>query len=104
MPRNNTSRAQDDLIAEFQALVGDTEKLLQHTASLAGEQAEDLRLQIHDSLKRARETLNLAEERLVDKGKAAVAATEGYVQEHPWQTIGLAAGVGFLLGLLANRR
>jgi ElaB/YqjD/DUF883 family membrane-anchored ribosome-binding protein len=26
------------------------------------------------------------------------------VQQHPWQTLGVAAGVGFLLGLLAGRR
>ncbi|MDU9413045.1 YqjD family protein [Pseudomonas sp. zfem005] len=104
MPRKTASRAQDDLLTEFQALVGDTEKLLQHTASLAGDQAEELRLQIHESLKRARETLQLTEEKIVDKGKAAVAATEDYVQEHPWQTIGLSAGIGFLLGLLASRR
>ncbi|AOE84633.1 hypothetical protein THL1_2085 [Pseudomonas sp. TCU-HL1] len=53
MPRKTTNRAQDDLLADFQALVSDTEKLLQHTTNLAGDQADELRLQIRDSLKRA---------------------------------------------------
>ena len=104
MQRKTTTQAQDDLLTEFQALVSDTEKLLQHTASLAGDQADELRLQIHESLKRARETLREAEGSLRERGKAAVDATEGYVQEHPWQSIGISAGIGFLLGLLAARR
>ena len=78
--------------------------LLQDTASLAGEQADELRLQINESLKRARDTLRDAEQNLKERGQAAVQATEDYVQEHPWQSVGLAAGIGFLLGLLAARR
>ena len=35
---------------------------------------------------------------------AAVIATEEYVQANPWQSVGIAAGVGFLIGLLATRR
>ncbi|RJG13733.1 DUF883 domain-containing protein [Pseudomonas cavernicola] len=104
MARNSTTPVQDDLLADFQALVSDTEKLLQHTASLAGDEADQLRLHIQDSLKRARETLNLTEESVRERGKAAVAATETYVQDHPWQSVGLCAGIGFLLGLLAARR
>ena len=91
-------------MADFQTLVADTEKLLAHTASLAGEQADELRDQINDSLLRARETLALAEQTLRERGKDALAATEDYVQTNPWQSVGIAAGVGFLLGLLATRR
>ena len=41
MPRKTTANAaKDELLAEFQALVADTEKLLQSTADVAGEQAE----------------------------------------------------------------
>jgi ElaB/YqjD/DUF883 family membrane-anchored ribosome-binding protein len=78
--------------------------LLEHTASLAGDQADELREQIRDSLLRARETLKLTEDALQERGKAAVAATEDYVQANPWQSVGIAAGVGFLIGLLATRR
>jgi ElaB/YqjD/DUF883 family membrane-anchored ribosome-binding protein len=91
-------------MADFQTLVADTEKLLAHTASLAGDHADELRDQINDSLLRARETLALAEQTLRERGKDALAATEDYVQTNPWQSVGIAAGVGFLLGLLATRR
>ncbi|MGV8859908.1 MAG: DUF883 family protein [Pseudomonas sp.] len=96
--------AQEILMTDFQTLVSDTEKLLAHTATLAGDQADELRGQISDSLLKARETLRLTEESLRVRGKAAVTATEDYVQSNPWQSVGIAAGVGFLLGLLATRR
>jgi ElaB/YqjD/DUF883 family membrane-anchored ribosome-binding protein len=105
MPRNSTtSSSQDALVDEFQTLIHDTEKLLQHSASLAGEQAEELREQIRSSLDRARTTLHNAEDSLRERSTAAVQATEGYVQTHPWQALGVAAGMGILLGLLISRR
>ncbi|WP_447591994.1 DUF883 family protein [Aquipseudomonas campi] len=104
MPRKTTSAAQDELMADFKALVGDTEKLLQHTAELAGDQADELREQLSANLKRARDTLHSTEESLRERGRQAVEGAEDYVQEHPWQSVGIAAGVGFLLGLLASRR
>ncbi|WPC03701.1 DUF883 family protein [Pseudomonas sp. MBLB4123] len=105
MPRKSANASsQDELLEEFQALVRDTEKLLQHSASLAGEQAEELREQIRTSLGRARSTLHNAEDSLRERGKAAVQATEGYVQSHPWQTLGIAAAIGLLLGMLISRR
>jgi len=96
--------AQEVLMNDFQTLVSDTERLLEHTATLAGDQADELRSQIHDSLLRARETLKLTEAPLSGRAQAAVTATEDYVQANPWQSVGIAAGVGFLIGLLATRR
>lgn len=104
MARKTAETAQDILKADFQALVRDTEKLLEHTATLAGDQADELRAQIHESLVRARETLQETEDNLRQRGQAAVSSAEDYVQSNPWQSIGIAAGVGLLIGLLAGRR
>jgi ElaB/YqjD/DUF883 family membrane-anchored ribosome-binding protein len=41
-----------------------------------------------------------AEEKAVDRAKAA----DKVVREHPYQTIGLAFGLGLLIGVLARRR
>ena len=104
MASKTAKTAQEVLMADFQALVSDTERLLEHTATLAGDQADELREQIHESLLKARETLQLTEASLRERGQAAVTATEDYVQANPWQSVGIAAGVGFLIGLLATRR
>ena len=91
-------------MADFQTLVSDAERLLEHTAGLAGEQADELRAQIHDSLSKARETLQLTEATLRERSKEAVVAAEDYVQANPWQSVGIAAGLGFIVGLLVTRR
>ncbi len=104
MASQTAKNAQEILMTDFQALVRDTEKLLADTANLAGDQADELRGQIHDSLLRARETLQLTQETVRERSQAALGNAEQYVQENPWQAVGIAAGVGLLIGLLANRR
>jgi ElaB/YqjD/DUF883 family membrane-anchored ribosome-binding protein len=39
-----------------------------------------------------------------DRAKEAARATDDYVHDHPWQMVGVAAAVGFVAGLLMNRR
>ncbi|WP_445571549.1 DUF883 family protein [Pseudomonas sp. E102] len=104
MARTQAKTAQETLMEDFQTLVKDTERLLDHTATLAGDQADELRGQIHETLLRARETLKVTEDSVRERGQAAMIATEEYVQANPWQSVGIAAGVGFLIGLLATRR
>lgn len=104
MASKSAKTAQEILAADFQALVRDTEKLLADTANLAGDQADELRGQIHERLAQARESLQLTQDSVRDRGQAALASAELYVQEKPWHAIGIAAGVGLLIGLLANRR
>ncbi|MBC3458321.1 DUF883 family protein [Pseudomonas mosselii] len=103
MASKSAKTAQEILMADFQALVRDTEKLLADTANLAGDQADELREQIHERLVQARETLQLTQDSVRARGQAAFGNAEQYVQENPWQAIGIAAGVGLLIGLLAKR-
>ncbi len=44
--------------------------------------------------------LQRAEEKAVERAKAA----DRVIREHPYQTIGLAFGLGLLIGILARRR
>ena len=64
----------------------------------------DLREQIADRLHDAKMRLADAEAALVDKTKATARATDDYVNENPWQAVGIAAGVGLLLGIIIGRR
>jgi ElaB/YqjD/DUF883 family membrane-anchored ribosome-binding protein len=104
MPHSSAKNQQEQLQTEFQALINDTETLLQHAAGLAGEHAEELREQIQHNLQRARDTLAASETALRAQGSAMREAGEVYVQSNPWQAVGMAAGVGLLLGLLLGRR
>ena len=37
-------------------------------------------------------------------GKEAAQTTDEFVHEHPWKAVGIAAGVGLIVGLLIGRR
>ena len=79
MARKSAKTAQEILMEDFQTLVSDTEKLLDDTAILAGDQADELRSKIHDSLLQARETLKLTEDSLRERD----ADTRGRGNERP---------------------
>ena len=40
----------------------------------------------------------------VEKAKATARATDDYVHENPWKAVGVAAGVGIILGMLIGRK
>jgi len=63
-----------------------------------------VREKVQDSLQRAKIKLAEAEDVLVDKGKQAARMTDEYVHDHPWRAVGVAAGIGLIVGLLIGRR
>lgn len=91
------------LVADLHAVVAEAESLLKATASQAGEGASELRAKVQASLDRAKHHLVELQEAAIEKAKAAGQATDNYVHEKPWQAIGVAAGVGLLLGMLIAR-
>lgn len=102
--QTDLQRSRDKLMADFNEVVVDAEQLLKSLASEGGERAQELRAKAEESLGIAKERLQEIEKTLGVKARAAADATESYMQEHPWQSIGIAAGLGVLVGLLLNRR
>ncbi|HBU15920.1 MAG: hypothetical protein A2092_06380 [Rhodobacteraceae bacterium GWE1_64_9] len=51
-----------------------------------------------------RDTARAEAEKLRAKGAEGVAQAEDWLRGHPGQALGIAAGLGFLLGLLLGRR
>ena len=104
-PAEKTQEApQDALQTELQALIGDAEKLLQHAADMAGDQAEELRKHIQLNLQRARETLSGGEDAIRQGAEELQQVSETYIKNNPLQALGIAAGVGLLIGLLLGNR
>jgi ElaB/YqjD/DUF883 family membrane-anchored ribosome-binding protein len=94
----------DKLIADFKVVIADAEEILRVTAGQAGEKVADLREKAQARLTIAKIKLAEAEAALVDKAKAAGRAADDYVHDNPWRAVGIAAGVGLVIGLLIGRR
>lgn len=90
-----------DLRSDLQSVAHDAEALLKATADVAGERVQEARA-------RAQETLRQAYDRIYDRKmqkrvRKLARETDSYVRDHSWSVIGIAAGVGLLMGLLTRR-
>ncbi len=94
----------EKLVADLKVVVADTEELLRATAGQAGEKVTEIRGRLQDHLANAKASLAEAQAAVVDRAKQVGRATDDYVHDNPWRSVGVAAGIGLLVGLLIGRR
>lgn len=100
----STALRADKLMSDLRTFVTDAEELLRQAGTQTGEGAADMRSRIQASLSRARATLADMQQSAAERARAAGHAADDYVREHPWQSAGVAAGLGVLIGMLIARR
>ena len=88
------------LASHLKALVEDAEELMNLTAGQAGENVTAVRGRLATAL----ESAKAACQRLEEKTVAAAKATDRTIREHPYESIGLAFGLGLLVGVLVARK
>jgi ElaB/YqjD/DUF883 family membrane-anchored ribosome-binding protein len=102
------AEGRQQLAQDVKSVVDDAEQLLRHAARDAGQGYDEARGRLEEKLKAAREEFARLEGVVVDRARRAGRATDGYVHDHPWESIGISAGIGagigLLLGLLIARR
>ena len=94
----------DQLVADLKTVMEDAEALLKATSTLTGEKVQEVRARAEESLRQAKVRLSEVEEEALRRAREIADAADEYVQENPWQAVGIAAGVGLVLGLLLARR
>jgi len=83
----------NNLMDDLRAVIADAEELLRATADQAGPRVQEAR-------ERAEESLRSARERLEGTGRRL----DAQVREHPWAAVGVAAGIGLIVGILLSRK
>ena len=88
------------MLDDLKTVVRDGEELVKATASELGEKTRAAREKLASALEAAKETCAGLEE----KALAGAKATDKAIREHPYESIGIAFGIGLLIGVLVNRR
>lgn len=93
----------EKLSADFKAVIGDVDQLVRATSKQTGEKIAELRQRLEKKLEDGRKALS--EQRpLRDKVVEARTLAQAYVREKRWAAMGVAAGVGLVLGFILGRR
>lgn len=94
----------DRLVQDLKTVMQDAEALLKATSAQTGEKIQEVRARAEESLRQAKVRLTEAEEEALRRARELADATEEYVRDNPWQSVGIAAGIGLVLGILISRR
>ena len=94
----------ENLIGDFKALMADAEDLIKATASHEDGPLSSIRSKALDTLNNAKETLSSVEGTLTEKAKVVAEGADEFVHRNPWEAVGVAAGLGLLIGLFIRRR
>ena len=90
----------EKLVTDLKRVVRDSEVFLQDSAGAVGEKAQALRERLAQTLESAKVACRRLEEKAIESAKA----TDKVIREHPYQSIGVAFGVGLLIGVLVTRK
>jgi ElaB/YqjD/DUF883 family membrane-anchored ribosome-binding protein len=94
----------EKLGTDLKELSRDAEEMLQATAGQTGEKMSALRQRLSSAIESAKATYGKVEEKTVAGAKAA----DKTIRSHPYESIGIAAGaafgLGLLIGVLAGRK
>jgi ElaB/YqjD/DUF883 family membrane-anchored ribosome-binding protein len=91
------------LVEDLSVLLTDSEEILRLAAAVPGEGIDALRERLRTHVDSVQTALSDAQSAAQRRYRSATVQTERYVRQNPWQALGIAAGVGFLFGLLAAR-
>lgn len=100
---SSAEHQKEKLMHDLNQVIRDAEDLLRNTEQQAGEGFKSARAKFESTLRNAKAEVARIEDVVVTKTKEAAHATDVYVKENPWQSAGIAAGVGLLVGLLVGR-
>ncbi len=100
----HTATPQEIFMEDLHAVMADANELLNATANQTGEAASAARSRIQQSLHTVKSRMAEADAALMERTRQAAKVTDQYVHENPWQSIGVAACAGIVVGMLIARR
>ncbi len=87
------------LAEELRAFMADVEELVRKVADISDAEVARVRVKVANALTDMRRVAGDTTESLRERARVAVDATDEYVRERPWTSIGIAAALGLLIGV-----
>lgn len=94
----------DKLVEDLRVLARDAEALLSATAGEADVRIHELRNRLSAAVANARGTCEELQGKAADQIRRGLRETDQQVRDHPWEAVGVALGIGLVVGILLGRR
>jgi ElaB/YqjD/DUF883 family membrane-anchored ribosome-binding protein len=101
---SSDASARERLAESLKRTVDEAEQLLSKAERSGSDQFNAARDKFESQLRRAKDELRRLEASALENARRAARVTDETVHEHPYAAMGLAAGVGLLVGMLISRR
>lgn len=99
------SRATADSVGrDVKNVVNEAQELLKTVQTEGSNRLDEVKSKVSAQYDQARAKLGDLQTTVADGAKVAVDETDAYVRANPWIAVGIAAGVGAVLGFLCTRR
>ena len=89
----------DKLMKDLRLVAQDAEDLIRATAGEVNEKTKQARARLAQTLEKAKETAHELQVKASEKAKVA----DEVIRQHPYESMGVAFGLGLLLGVIVNR-
>jgi len=96
--------ARERVMADLKVLAHDAEELLKATAGDVSEKAKEARMRLGAALDRAKASYQAMQQQTISSAKAAAKKADTVIRDHPYESIGVAFGLGLLIGVLVTRK
>jgi ElaB/YqjD/DUF883 family membrane-anchored ribosome-binding protein len=94
----------EQLMSDLKTVIHDAEVWLRNGGQLTGEELKAAKARFEETLINAKTSIIEFEETVVERTKEAARATDDYVKENPWKSVGLGAAIGVVIGMLIARK
>jgi ElaB/YqjD/DUF883 family membrane-anchored ribosome-binding protein len=100
---NALNGQKDKLIEDIKSVVADADDLLRKAKTSSAEGYSAVRVELEDRLANSIVRLQEVQEELKSRASQAARATDEYVHDNPWKSMGYVAVAGVIIGLLITR-
>jgi ElaB/YqjD/DUF883 family membrane-anchored ribosome-binding protein len=92
------------LLDDLKLIIQDADYLLRSTGQQVDEGYRQARARFESTLSDAKDGLSTLETRVTTSARDAADSTQEFVQENPWQAVGIGALAGLVVGVWLGRR